>query len=63
MTVAIQRDFVSIGQLAAHLQRSVRKIEAAAESLAISPAMRLNGIVHFDGEQVERITKAINEGK
>lgn len=63
MTVAIHRDYISIGQLAAHLQRSVRNIEAAADSLGISPAMRLNGVVHFDGEQVERITKAIHTPK
>lgn len=62
MTVAIQRDYVSIGQLAAHLQRTVRSIEAAAESLGISPAMRLNGVIHFDGEQVEQITQAIKRG-
>lgn len=50
------RDFISIGQLAAHLQRSVRQIERAAADLDILPALRLNMVPHFDGEQVKRLT-------
>jgi hypothetical protein len=53
------RDFVSIGALAAHLQKSVRTIELAATSLQLEPALRLNGIVHFDAEQVEMLIQAI----
>ena len=51
-----KRDFVSIGQLAAHVQSPVRSIERAAERLQLVPAMRLNGVAHFDGEQVEALT-------
>lgn len=59
MTVTSTKDFTSIGVLAAHLQRPVRRIEQAVESLRIEPALRLNGVVHFDGAQVERIVQAI----
>lgn len=54
-TVSSECDFYSIGQLAAHLQRSVRQIEETATMLNISPAMRLNGVPHFNGTQVEEI--------
>ncbi len=59
MTIAAEKDFVSIGQLAANLQRSVRRIELAATALELEPAMRINGVVHFDAEQVERIAQAV----
>lgn len=50
-------DFTSIGQLACLLTRSVRSIEAAAAELSLSPAMRLNGIIHFDASAVEQLTE------
>ena len=50
-----RRDFVSIGQLAAHLRQPVRAIERAAVKLELAPALRLNGVAHFDGIQVELI--------
>ena len=56
MTVDAARDFVSIGQLSAHLQRSVRAIEQAAHKLGLMPALRLNGVPHFDAGQVEQLT-------
>lgn len=59
-TITPAHDFVSIGQLAAHTQRSVRAIEAAADALKLAPALRLNGIPHFNGEQVERLTEQLN---
>jgi hypothetical protein len=55
-TTNATHDYVSIGQLAAHTQRSVRSIEQAASELDITPAMRLNFVPHFDGEQIERIS-------
>ncbi len=56
MTVAKEHDYVSIGVLAADLQRTPRAIEKASEVLAIQPALRLNRVLHFDGEQVEKLT-------
>lgn len=50
------KDFSSIGQLAAHTQTPVRKIEQAATALHLQPAMRLNSIPYFDGEQVAKLT-------
>jgi hypothetical protein len=58
---APERDLTSIGQLCAHLQASYRRIEKAAERCKISPAWRINGVVHFDGEQVEIIRSALTE--
>jgi hypothetical protein len=55
-----KHDFTSIGTLAGTLQVSVRRIERAAGELSITPAMRLNGIPHFDGEQVERLTRHLH---
>ena len=60
-TIDAKHDFVSTGQLAAHLQVSVRAIERAAVKLDISPAMRINHVSHFDGEQVERLTAELRE--
>jgi hypothetical protein len=61
MTTAADRDFISVGQLAAHVQKPVRRIEAAAEQLRLKPAMRLNGVPYFDGAQVERLTAKLQE--
>jgi hypothetical protein len=60
MTTTAERDYLSIGQLAAHVQRSVRKIEQAATALHIEPAMKLNGVPYFDGRQVEQLTEQLN---
>jgi len=54
--VEATRDFYAIGQLAAHLQRSVRQIERAAAALGLLPSMRLNGVPYYDGAQVEQLT-------
>jgi hypothetical protein len=61
-TVQATHDFYSIGQLAAHLQKPVRSIESAATELQITPAMRINGIPHFDGEQVARLSQQLTKG-
>ncbi len=58
---AAERDFVSIGQLAAHLQQPVRAIERAAERLGIVPAMRLNLVAHFDANQVQQLTAELRQ--
>jgi hypothetical protein len=60
-STATTNDFVSIGQLAAHVQHSVRSIERAAERLHLVPSMRLNGVPYWDGPQVERLTEALRE--
>ena len=57
MIVESQHDYVAIGVLASHVGQSVRAIEAAVVKLGIVPAMRLNGVVHFDGPQAETITE------
>ena len=59
--VEATHDFYSIGQLAAHLQKPVRAIERAVTELQIEPAMRLNGIPHFNGPQVDAITATMSQ--
>jgi hypothetical protein len=63
MTPTADKDWISIGCLAAHLQRSVRAIEGACEKLRIAPALRLNHIAHFDAEQVEQIREHLERSK
>jgi hypothetical protein len=60
-SIEATRDFTSIGQLAAHIQRPVRAIETAAIDLGIVPAIRLNHVPYFDGRQVERLTESLRE--
>jgi len=45
----------SIGQVAALIQEMPRRIHTAADKLKIKPAMRINGVVHYDESDVERI--------
>lgn len=59
-TVSADRDLLSIGMLASHVQRSVHTIEQTANRLHIKPAMKINGVPYFDGRQVEQLTEAIN---
>jgi hypothetical protein len=61
MTTTAERDYLSIGQLAAHTQRPVRRIEQAADRLKLAPALRLNGIVYFDARQVQKLTTALSK--
>ncbi len=49
------KDLISIGILSCDLQVTVREIERAADELGIEPALSLNRIAHFDGEQIERL--------
>ena len=63
MTVAAEQDYTSIGQLAAHVQRPVQKIEQAASELKIRPALRLNQVPYFSARQVERLTEALRNTK
>jgi hypothetical protein len=55
-TVEAAHDLLAIGQLAAHLQCSVRSIERAADKLRIVPALRLNLVPYFDADQVSTLT-------
>ena len=61
-TVSADRDLLSIGMLASHVQRPVRSIEQAATALRMEPAMKINGVPYFDGRQVEQLTAAISKG-
>jgi hypothetical protein len=61
MTVDAKHDFTAIGQLAGRLRVIVRAIEQAAAELGIEPALRLNLVLHFDGDQVERLAAHFRE--
>jgi len=58
MTTAT-RHLESIGHLCASLQKPYATIRRAIDTLGIVPAVTINGIDHFDGEQCERIEKMI----
>jgi len=62
MTVESKQDFFSIGQLAAHLQSTVRQIEAAAERAGLQPSLRLNMVPHWNADQVEAIRAELKRG-
>ena len=49
-------EFVSVGQLASDLQRSVKQIYAACDVLAIAPALRLNRVAYYGSTQVDILT-------
>jgi hypothetical protein len=59
MTVAPERDFWSVAQLAAQHQVSVNRLERVAEKHGIAPAERRGGVFYFDGVGAERIAKAM----
>lgn len=44
-----QQEFHSTGHLCQLLQRSPREITAAAQELQLIAALKINGVVHFDG--------------
>jgi hypothetical protein len=60
--IAAERDLTSIGCLASQLQRPMRAIERAVLALEIIPSMRINHVVHFNGQQVERIRAHLERG-
>jgi hypothetical protein len=62
MTTEIKQ-LESIGHLCASLQSPHARIAHAVKSLGIEPAVTINGIPHFDGDQCERIADAIQQSK
>jgi hypothetical protein len=53
----------SSGYVAVALQVMPQTILATARRLNITPAMTLNGIAHFDDQQVERIAEALRQNR
>ena len=49
------QEYHSTGHLCQLLQRSPRAIAKAAEGLGIAPALKLNGIGHWDADQTEKL--------
>ena len=62
-TIAAQKDLRSVGNLCGMLQRSPDVINGAAKVLGIQPALRLNGVPHYDADQVERICTYFRESE
>ena len=48
-------DIVSIGRIAGQLQCPPQKLHAIAQQLGIMPAGRINGILHYAADDIERI--------
>ncbi len=59
MATAVAQDISSIGHLASHLRRPVSSIHAAANRLGLSPALRINGVPHYDAASAERIAASL----
>ena len=49
-------EFLSVGQLAADIQQPVKRIFAAADSLGIAPALKLNRVAYFSASQADVLT-------
>lgn len=43
----------SIGYVCQLVQRTPRAIHAAAEALGIEPTVKINGVPHYDADQLE----------
>jgi hypothetical protein len=57
-------DLSSIGFVCQTLQQPPGTIRRAAESLGIKPALCINGVAHYDDEQVAAIREQLqSEGK
>lgn len=54
---------ISIGNAAANLQTNVRTVERVAAKLRLEPVLLLDGVRHFDGNQIERIRNQIRGTK
>ena len=50
-----QQEYHSTGHLCQLLQRSPREVSRAAEEMGIAPALKLNGIGHYDADQTESL--------
>jgi hypothetical protein len=57
MTTLPTNDLTAIGILASDLRVTVREIERAADQIGVAPALMLNRIAHFDGDQVAAIVQ------
>ena len=55
------QEFHSVGHMSALMQRSPREIGKAAELLGVKPAMKLNGVDHYDAEQLEQLLEHFRE--
>ncbi|RIK78512.1 MAG: hypothetical protein DCC67_11490 [Planctomycetota bacterium] len=53
---------VSVGAAAPLVGAMPSRIEAVAEQLRIAPALRINGVPHYDESDLERIAEAIRRG-
>jgi hypothetical protein len=58
-STAQPRTLNSTGCIASIVGAPPAKIVTTADRLGIEPAMRINGIAHFDDQQVERIAAAL----
>ena len=52
-----EREYMSLGRVAAHLQRTPGMVREASNTLGIIPAFVLNDIPHFTGVDVERMAE------
>jgi hypothetical protein len=52
----------SIGNVAFNVRTTVNSVERIASRLHLEPVMVIDGVKHFDDQQVEKIRSAIAKG-
>ena len=63
MIVESKNDLTSTPRLCELLQATPRRIEIAAEQAGLVPALRLNGSLYWNAEQVDAIRDALKQIK
>ena len=56
------QSIISVGQAAALLQAMPSAIKQAAADLGVSPSLTINGVVHFNEGDLERIGERLRQG-
>lgn len=59
----MSKQLLSTGYLSQMLQVSPTAIRAAMAALSMTPAIEINGVAHFDDEQVEALRRHISESQ
>ena len=54
-------NITAIGPLCGQLQEPINRVRAAIDALGIEPAMRINGVPHFNEGDCERIADHLRE--
>lgn len=62
-TTETDQEFFSMGRAACQLQKAPHLVRAAMGELGIVPAFRLNGLVHINGRDLQRLIDHFARGR